>query len=127
MNINEIKNRITALAKEHVNIENGIENLKDSDWLEQEGFELIVDFCENQDYQVNGFPHQRKDELKDDENEQEYYRLYVDILTISQEDVSDLHWHWVSSFWPNEYHNKADFISAIHDRLNGSFYDVSLE
>jgi hypothetical protein len=127
MNIIDIKNRIDELAKEHANTNDEIEDLKDAEWLEQEAFDLITEYCEKMNYQVNGFPHERKEEMKDDEDIQEYYRLYIDELTMTKEDVADIHWHWVNSFWPEVYRDKSDFISAIHDRLNGGFYDITLK
>jgi capsule polysaccharide export protein KpsE/RkpR len=126
MDLIDIQNRITVLAKEHANTNNDIENLKDTDWLEQEALDLITEYCEKMNYQINGFPLERKEDLKDDENIQEYYRLYIDELTISKEDVANLHWYWVNSFWPEEYQNKSEFILSINNRLNGGFYDITL-
>jgi hypothetical protein len=78
-------------------------------------------------YEVNGFPKDRIQALEDDEEfSGEYWMLYVDTLTLSHSDVADLHWHWVHSFWPDQYSSREKFLSSIRGRISGGFYDVKL-
>ena len=127
MSIDEIKSKITELSEQHKKSDNELEDIKDTDWLEGEAFDLISDYCEKMNYSVNGFPQDKKLDLDDDEEfSGEYWMLYVDKLTLSHSDVADLHWHWVRSFWPEQYENREEFLTSIKDRMSGGFYDVEL-
>ncbi len=96
MNFEEIINSISNLAKEHSKSGDRVEDLKDTDWLENEAFNLIVDYCKHMKYQVGSFP---ESIAKDDSDEitDEHWMLYIDKLTLTNSDVADLHWRWVSS------------------------------
>jgi hypothetical protein len=52
--------------------------------------------------------------------------LYIDKLTLTNPDVADLHWHWASSFWPDQFKDKEEFVESISQRLSGGFYDITL-
>ena len=127
MTLIEIKESISELANQHQESGSDVEDIKDTDWLEGEAFDLISDYCEKMNYEVNGFPKDRIQALEDDEEfSGEYWMLYVDTLTLSHSDVADLHWHWVHSFWPDQYNNRQEFLVTIKDRMSGGFYDVKL-
>ena len=125
MNFEEIINSISNLAKEHSKSGDRVEDLKDTDWLENEAFNLIVDYCKHMKYQVGTFP----ESLVNDETDEitdEHWMLYIDKLTLTNSDVAELHWHWVSSFWPDQFKDKDEFLESISQRFSGSFYDIEL-
>lgn len=125
MNFEEIINSISNLANEHSKSGDRAEDIKDTDWLENEAFNLIVDFCKGMNYQVDRFP----ESLANDEAEEitdEHWMLYIDKLTLLHSDVADLHWHWVSSFWPDQFKEEDEFLESISQRLSGGFYEVTL-
>lgn len=125
MNFEEIINSISNLAKEHSKSGDRAEDLKDTDWLENEAFNLIIDYCKEMKYQVGSFPESL---VNDDTDEitDEHWMLYIDKLTLTNSDVADLNWLWVSSFWPDQFKDKDEFLESISQRLSGSFYDIEL-
>ena len=124
MNFEEIINSISHLAKEHSKSGDRVEDLKDTDWLESDAFNLIVDYCKQMNYQVGRFPKSYADD--NDEITEEHWMLYVDKLSLINSDVADLHWRWVSSFWPGQFKDKEEFIDSISQRLTGGFYEIEL-
>ena len=118
----EIKDAITKMAAMHAGSGDAIEDLKDTDLLEQQAFDLIISYCRKMNYKVDGFP----SASVDDDLTDEHWMLYVDKLTLHHEDVAHLHWHWVVSFWPEEFENIEAFMDMVRSRIGGSFYDVTL-
>jgi hypothetical protein len=125
MNFEEVLSAISNLAAQHSKSGDQVEDLKDTDWLENDAFNLIIDYCKEKNYQVNGFP----DSITNDDSteiSEEHWMLYVDKLTLTNSDVAELHWHWVSSFWPDQFKDKEEFVESISQRLSGGFYDITL-
>ncbi|MBM3455258.1 MAG: hypothetical protein FJX80_08935 [Bacteroidetes bacterium] len=56
MNFEEVLSAISNLAAEHSKSGDQVEDLKDTDWLENDAFNLIIDYCKEKNYQINGFP-----------------------------------------------------------------------
>jgi hypothetical protein len=130
MFIEEIKLRINILAQKHKsNDEYGIDEFKDSELLELEAENLIIDYCEEKKYLIQGFPTEKKkikDELDEDYFCIERYHYYIDCLTVEKEDVADLMWCYVSSFWPDYFESKEEYILTIDEQLNsGVFYEIN--
>ncbi|MCA6514473.1 MAG: hypothetical protein IM577_02640 [Chitinophagaceae bacterium] len=127
MTIPEIINSIHLLAEEHRSAGNDIDDLKDTDWLESKGFQLIIDYCMNAGMLVNGFPVNIDDGfLGDEEVTDEHWQLYIDHLTIVHTDVALLHFEWAHAFWPGDFKNQEELVESVQARLTGSFYDVTL-
>ena len=127
----QIVEKIDELAIRHQALGNNLEDLEDAEWLESEAQGLIADYCEQNGFQVEGFPHEkRKLSLQDNDYGDEYFclerfQLYIDTLTLENETVASLNWHFVHSFWPEEFKDKADFLESIKARIaSGVFYDV---
>lgn len=127
----QIVEKIDELAIRHQALGNNLEDLEDAEWLESEAQGLIVNYCEQNGFQVEGFPHEkRKLSLQDDDYDDEYfcrerYQLYIDTLSLQIDIVADLNWHYVHSFWLKEFKDKADFLESIKARIvSGVFYDV---
>jgi hypothetical protein len=131
LEINQILEKISELAIRHKATGNNLEDLEDAEWLEFEAQDLIVEYCEQNGHQVEGFPHEKRIlALSDDFYDEEYFcrerfQLYVDMLSLQIEIVADLNWHYVSSFWPEEFKDKSDFLVSIKERIASEvFYDV---
>jgi hypothetical protein len=124
MNPQAIKKAITKIAVIHAQSGDTLDDIKETDFLEQEAFNLIIGYCHDLKYKVDGFP---SDSTDYDELTEEHWMLYVDKLTLVHDDVAQLHWHWVISFWPDEYKNYEVFLDMIKERIGGSFYDVTLD
>jgi hypothetical protein len=134
----EIKQKITALAQKHAaSEENTLDDIKDAELLESDAKNLIIQYCENQGYLINGFPTEMKrryknNEISDEEYDEDYfceerYGLYLDMLTLDKTDVAELTWHYTSSFWPDQFQSKDEYLEYIKSCVDDDgFYDVSL-
>jgi hypothetical protein len=128
--MNAIKIKIKQLAQNHyATDEKGIDEFKDSELLELEAENLIIAYCEENKYLIEGFPTEKmkiKDELDEDYFCRERYQYYLDCLTIEKKDVAELMWCYVSSFCPDSFDSKQEYILTIKEQLNsGVFYQIN--
>lgn len=129
MTIEEIIFKIKQLAQNHhATDEKGIDEFKDSELFELEAENLIIAYCEEKKYLIEGFPTEKK-KIKDDLDEdyfcKERYRYYLDCMTVEKEDVAELMWCYVSSFWSDCFKSKQEYILTIKGQLNsGVFYEI---
>jgi hypothetical protein len=132
MSLDEITEKIKALAAQHHAIEEtNLDEIKDAEEIELEAEKLIIDYCVNHSYLINGFPTEKEvnsEELEDDYFSRERYQLYLDLLTIDREDIAELMWFYTSHFWPGYFESKEAYCTTIeHQIKSGVFYDVDLE
>jgi hypothetical protein len=132
ISVDEIKNAIDLLSLEHSAVGDDLEDFKDSDWIEQKAENLIVAYCESMDYQIDGFPQDKKRLAKENEDfDEDYfcrerYQMYLDMLATTQFDVADLMWHYTSKFWPDQFDSKQEYIDNVLANIKlGTFYDMS--
>lgn len=133
MTLEEIKSKITELAKKHAAIdEDSLGTFDDAELLEWQANGLIISYCEENAYLINGFPTEKRklseEELDDDDYFcRERFDLYIDMLTCQKEDVAELAWHFADSFWPETFESKTYYVESAKERLEcGVFYDVTL-
>jgi hypothetical protein len=129
MTFNEIKYQISNLAQKHASIEeDSINDFSDAEWLEEEAEDLIVTYCEENGYLINGFPSEKRkfaeEELDDDYFCRERFQLYLDMLTTEKNDVADLMWHYNSSFWPSYYLSKDEYLEFV--KANICLYNLRI-
>lgn len=133
MTVEEIKSKITELAKKHAAIdEDSLDSFDDAELLEWQANGLIISYCEENAYLINGFPTEKRklseEELDDDDYFcRERFDLYQDILTYQKDDVAELMWHFTESFWPGTFESKEDYVFSAKERAEDpGFYDVTL-
>jgi hypothetical protein len=127
MTIPEIIHAIHELAEEHRQAGNDIDDLKDTDWLESKGFQLIIDHCLAAGLLVNGFPANIEEGfLGEEEVTDEHWQLYIDLLTIDHPEIAELHFEWTRAFWPEEFTSQEDWLENVQARVNSSFYSIHL-
>jgi hypothetical protein len=138
MLIQEIKQAITDLARQHAELnEVSLGDANEAELLEWQAESLIIEYCENKEYLINGFPTEIKrryenNEISDEEYDEDFfcderYRLYLDMLSLEKEDVAALNWHYTQSFWPDIYTSITDFLESIKENIeSGVFYDCKL-
>ena len=132
MSKEEIIEQITSLStKFHEINEQSIEDFNDAEWIEKQVEDLITDYCVQNNYLVNGFPTQKKslpiEELDEDYFCRERYQLYLDLLVTHNMDVADLMWHYVKSFWPNQFESKSNYLETLKEQIeSGVFYDIEI-
>lgn len=132
MTLNEIKEDIKLLAEKHQSIaENDLDAFEDAEFIELKAEKLIIAYCEQNNYLINGFPTEKKkieNELEDDYFCRERYQLYLDTLLIENEDVAELMWCYTSSFWPDYFDTKEEYVQTIKEQVaTRVFYDVDLD
>ena len=132
MTLNEIKENIKLLAEKHHSIaENDLDAFEDAELIELKAEKLIIAYCEQNNYLINGFPTEKKkieEELEEDYFCRERYQLYLDTLLIEKEDVAELMWCYISSFWPEYFGTKEEYVQTIKEQVaTGVFYDVDLD
>ena len=132
MNLEQIKKQIFSLSQEHQACDDGIDDFKDAEQIEKEAEQLISSYCEDMEYLINGFPTEKRklpeEELGDDYFCRERFQLYLDTLAIQKEDVAELMWCFVSSFWVDQYESKEEYLQSLQENLNsGVFYDVKTD
>lgn len=129
--IEHLKTKIVELAQEHKATGDELDDFKDAEQIEQEAEQLIAEYFEGKGYLVNGFPTEKK-KLPEDELEENYfcrerYQLYLDTLATLHDDVADLMWYYVSSFWEDQYESKKDYLLNLRENLDsGAFYNVTI-
>jgi len=122
---------LTDLAKKHKATGDNIDDYVFFELIESEAEELIIDYCEDKGFLVNGFPTEKRqlpeEELDEDYFCRERYLLYLDTLTTQHEDVVELMWFYVNSFWENQFDSKEEYLQSIKDNLNdGGFYNITM-
>jgi hypothetical protein len=129
--LNEIKSKLIQLSSEHKSIGDQLDDYKDSDSIELQAEQLIIDYCESCNYLVDGFPTEKRklpeEELEEDYFRRERFQYYLDVLAIQKDDVAELMWCYVSHFWSDMFENQAEYLEGIQDNLDsGVFYDVTI-
>lgn len=127
----EVRARIGELQKKHDATGDELAGISEAEMYEVDAEELIVAYCEERGYLVNGFPTEKRG-LEDEEYDEEYFsaerfRLYLDTLAVEKDDVAELIWYYHSMFWPDFQEDKQEFIERLKGQLeNGALYDVEL-
>jgi hypothetical protein len=122
MNPQDLKQAITVISGIHTRYSNMVADPEGKDFLEKKAFNLIIGYCHEMKYKVEGLP---SDYTLYDELTYKHWMLYVDKLTLVHDDVAQLHWHWVISFCPDMYESFEVFLGEIKKRISGG-YDVIL-
>ena len=126
--IEEIKAKIKILSQKHKDTGLDFDDFKEAELIEQEVEQLIVKYCESKGYKVNGFPAEKRDLIEDEDDDDEEddisekYKLYVDTLATQKEDVAELTWCYVSSFWEDQFKNKKAYIQFLKENLDSGIY-----
>ncbi len=122
----DIINKITELANAHHSTDE--DNM--AFMIEEEAENLIVEYCVNMGYLINGFPTEKTENFDEDFEEEDYYcreryQLYLDTLALEKDDVAEIYWHYNESFWPG-FIDKIQFLDMIKTSLENGTYDFEL-
>lgn len=122
-NLEKIKSKIIELSNDYNRIqETDLEDIKDAEILEYEALELIIEYCENKKYLINGFPTEKKQnpeyEWDDDYFCRERYIHYINLLSVDNDDISDILFLYYDSFWRTEItRSKEIFMEFIKNEI----------
>ena len=130
MTLEQIKLEIYNLSIKYHNLQDDVvDEMNETEWIEEEVETLIVSYCENKGFLIQGFPTEKRalTDLDDDYFCRERFRLYLDKLSLQKDDVADLYWYYHKCFWPEFTESKKEFLTEIQLQLDSEgFYDVEL-
>lgn len=114
MIIEELKLQISELSVVHHN--DSTDDLK-AELIEEKVRDMIFKYCT-----ANGIPVEEISEnlkkLKPENDRVENELVLLDYLSVNYEEASEIIWHYISSFWPNCFENKQDFIDSAKQSLD---------
>ncbi len=118
MTIEEIKQKLSVLAKLHVQTEDSTYEL-----IEEEAESLILAYCQAQGYKVVNFSIDESetdssDEDADEISYEERVRHYLDLLTIAESDVAELCFYYQTLFYEFPYQSLEHFIEVTKESVN---------
>ena len=127
MEILDLKIQIENLAIEHDQL-NDWEDLSQAEFLEEAAEDLIIAYCRNNNYLINGFPDEKLKVIPEEEFDdyfcRERYRLYLDLLTIQKNDVAELMFYYYSLLYVNSWEIISDFIQFTEEEIK--MYDMEI-
>ncbi len=118
MTIEEIKIKISELAIEHKNSSDLISDSWFAEEIELEAESLILKYCIDKGYTVEEIP--KNDESDEDVDEfivREEFILKLDILCLKHDDVLDLNYFYVTSFYIHFFENIIEFRKMLEDMV----------
>jgi hypothetical protein len=116
MGHSEIFIELTRLAEQHKLTGDDLEDIKDSDFIEMDAWEIIYQYCLNRDYKTSKKFLENKPVFEDD-NPFGEKKWFIDTLIVSHADVAEIAYHLVSKFWPEEFSSKEDYIESVIEYL----------
>ena len=119
MEHSEIFIELTRLAEQHKLTGDDLEDIKDSDSIEMDAWEVVYQYCLDRG---NKTPQKflENKPVFDDDNTFGEKKWFIDTLIISHADVAEISYHFVSKFWPEEFSSKEDYIESVIEHLESS-------
>ena len=132
MDINEeVKMKIQELSSKHSELNDHIDNIAFAEEYEIQAEMIILEYCLNNKYNINGFSPKL---LRDDEDVEdiniylEILRLYLDLLSLEKEDVAEICLYYQSTFWPDLIETKNEMKERIKQQISsGKYYKVEIQ
>jgi len=112
---------LTRLAEQHKSTGDELEDIKDSDSIEMDAWEIIYQYCIDMNYKTSLKLLEKKPVFEDDNTFGEK-KWFIDSLIVSNADIAEISYHLVSQFWPEEFSSKEDFIVSTEAYLKASLY-----
>lgn len=103
--------KLTQLAEQHKSTGDELEDLKDSNLIEMEAWEIVYQYCLDKDYMTPAKFHKNKPAF--DDNTFGEKKWFIDTLIVSHPDVAEISYHLVSKFWPKEFLSTVDYIDSV--------------
>jgi hypothetical protein len=116
MEHSEIFIELTRLAEQHKLTGDDLEDVKDSDSIEMDAWEVVYQYCLDRDFKTPQKFLENKP-VFDDDNTFGEKKWFIDTLIVSSADVSEISYHLVSQFWPEEFSSKEDYIESVIEHL----------
>lgn len=100
--IDNVKARIDQLYTKWKSTGDDYDGLQDAECIESEVQDLILNYCEENGYNINGLTVEKlKARIEDDIFDDDEYTQFIDRLALKYNDVAELLWFYHHTFWPD--------------------------
>ncbi|WP_395051497.1 hypothetical protein [Flavobacterium sp.] len=119
MEIEQIKTEILKIYPQWKNTSDSIAGDKDAELEESFVRDLIIKYCENKGYEVDGYPFQKQILGETDNDYDEDYFCYernlkyIDVLATIHEDVMEILYFYGKTFWPDQMESKEAYKKQL--------------
>ena len=130
MEIAEIKEEILKIYPKWNELGDSYDDEKYAEIYESVVRSLIIAYCENKGYEVEGYPFQKRilgetDDFYDDDYFCFWRNIkYLDVLATTKEDVLDLLYFYTITFWSDYEGSKEEYRKEILEHIRVNTYDV---
>ncbi len=132
MKVEEIKNKIAVIHQSWLTVGDSLDDFKDVEYYESKVIDLLIKYCRENKYAINGFPFLHEELAKTNEDlDSEYfserYELYLYGVANENKDVLELlHYYW-NLFWSDSIGDIEDTINTIKFEIKESEFDFEIE
>lgn len=130
MEIAEIKEEIERHYRQWKLVPGDIEDFTTAEIYENAVRSLIMAYCESKGYEVEGYPFQKRILGEtDDFYDEDYFCFwrnvkYLDVLATEKDDVLDLLYFYMVTFWIDYEGSKEEYKKQILEYIRVNIYDV---
>ncbi len=130
MTVDEIKDEILNSYTSWKSLGDSIDDDKYAEIDEGYIRTLIVNYCEEQGYEEDGFPTEKRElgktnkDYDEDYFSWERYEKYIDILCLEKEDVLELRFFYYKTFWSDQVTSSQQVKEDIKFNLKNNLYDT---
>jgi hypothetical protein len=130
MEIKEIKIEIEKQYQQWKLVPGDIEDFTTAEIYESDVRNLIISYCENRGYEVEGFPFQKRILGEtDDFYDEDYfcfwrYEKYLDVLATTKDEVFELLYFYSSTFNKDLTPSKEEYKRQLFEYIRVNIYDV---
>ncbi len=123
--IPQIKEIIVEIHQKWLVIGDSLSDFKYAEYYEQEVIDLLIAYCEEQQYEVEEFQfvHRKLSETNEDFDD-DYYterkELYLNKVANEKNDVFDLYHFYSNLFWPDFCNTEEDTRNTIQMVIHAS-------
>jgi hypothetical protein len=130
MEIAEIKEEILKIYPKWNELGDSFDDEKYAEIYESDVRSLIISYCENKGYEVEGYPFQKRILGEtDDFYDEDYFCFwrnikYLDVLATTKEDALDLLYFYTITFWSDYEGSKEEYRKDLLEHIRVNTYDV---
>lgn len=130
MEIENCKARIKAIYEKWKNLGSSMDDDTYAEIYEGEVRYLIIAYCESKNYEVEGYPFQKRILGETDENYDEDYFCYerdlkyLDVLATTNDDVLELMYFYICTFWEDQESSKQEYLDYLKGCVKNNVYDI---
>jgi hypothetical protein len=130
MDIEKIKSKILTIYQKWKNLSQSMDDDTYAELYESDVRSLIIEYCESQGYEVEGYPFQKRILGETDEYYDEDYFCYernlkyLDVLAANQEDVLELMYFYAKTFWHDQVGTKEEYRKYLTEGIENNSHDI---